>query len=184
MPSPSTSYRNTATRVSLAVGGLTLGGGGAGWLVMHAVVHKPSMTAAAAVAATVALAANAGALICRTLPEIIKARSDRETARIRATAEAQTMVMRAQVRTALAQAGIEPGNQAPAAEMMRLLAIDPDMSPDGHRLNDDALARLLSAPRPRSIGRKPGRGPRKPGGGPKEPNKEDGGKVIPLRPDR
>jgi hypothetical protein len=181
MTSPSTSYRSTVTRIGLTVVGLTLGGGSAGWLVTHVVVHKPGVSAAAAVAAIVALVVNAGALICKTLPEIIKARSDRETARIRATAEAQTMVMRAQMRTALAQVGIEPGKQAPAAEMMRLLAIDPDMSPDGHRLNDDALARLLSASRARSIGRRPG--PRRPGNGPKQQDEGEGGKVIPLRPD-
>jgi hypothetical protein len=184
MPSPSTpaSRHTPATRIGLAVGGLTVGGGGAGWLVTLAVVHKPSTIAVAAIAATVALAANAGVLIVNTLPAIIAALGNRETARIQAKAEAQTMTMRVQTRTELAKAALKPGNLTPATEMLRLLALDPDMPPDGRRINDEALSRLLAGQKPRITGGKPSNGPSNPGSGPRRPA-ADGGTVVPLHPD-
>ncbi len=179
MASPSTpaSPQTFASRI-----GLTVCGGGAGWLATLAFAHKPSTTALAAVAAGVALAVNAGASICKALPEIIRALSDRNTARIMATAEAEILVMRARARIEFARAGLEPDKFVQAAEMLRLLSIDPDMSPDGRRLNDHDLARLLAAPRSRSISTKPRSGPGRPGGGPGRPGKGDGGNVIPIRP--
>jgi hypothetical protein len=183
MASPSTPapHHSAATRIGLTIGGLTLGGGGAGWLVTLAVAHKPSTTVIAAVAITAALAANTGVLLCKTLPEIIRAISYRETARIRATAEAETMIMRVRVRTELAQAGIEPDKSVMAIEMLRFLALDPDMSPDGRRLNDNVLAKLL-VPRPRSIAHKPSTGPERPDD-PKKLRKGDSSNVIPIHPD-
>jgi hypothetical protein len=188
MTSPSTPapHHPIATRIALA-----LGGGGAGWLGTLAFAHKPSTTALAAAAAGAALIINAASSAGRALPEIIRALGDRKTARIRATADAQTQVLRAQARIQLAQAGIDPEKFPQAAEMVRLLAIDPDMPPDGRRLNDDSLARLLTPPRPRSTSTKPPNAPRRPGNGPGRPGHDpkrsgngDGSNVLPLRPDR
>ena len=176
-PSTSASLQTFASRI-----GLTVGGGGAGWLGILAFAHKPSMTALAAVAAGVALAVNAGASICKAFPEIIRALSDRKTARIRATVEAEILVMRVRARIELARAGLEPDKFAQAAEMLRLLSIDPDMSPDGRRLNDHDLARLLAAPRSRSISTKPRSGPGRPGSSPSRPGKGGGSNVLPIRP--
>jgi len=92
------------------------------------------------------------------------------------------MVMRAQTRTALAQAGTEPGKLEQAAEMLRLLPIDPDL-PQGRRLNDLALARLLAPPRAKSISEKSDNGPENPDDTSKKPSNGGGCKVIPIRPE-
>lgn len=182
MPSPSTlkPRHSPATRIGLAISGLTVGGGGAGWLVTLAVVHKPSMTAIATIAVAVAVAANTGVLIVKALPAIINALSNRETARIHAKAEAETMTMRVRTRTELAKAALKPGNLAPATEMIRLLALDPDIPPDGRRLNDEALARLLTVQRARNTGGKPRTGPKTPGNRPPRPRDDGDGTVVPL----
>jgi hypothetical protein len=181
MTSPSTpaSHHPITTRIALA-----LGGGGAGWFGTLAFAHKPSTTALAAAAAGAALIINVASSAGRALPEIIRALSDRTTARIKATADAQTQVLRAQARIQLAHDGTDPEKFPQAAEMIRLLAIDPDTPPDGRRLNDDALARLLTPPRLRSTGTKPGNGPGRPGNDPKKPGNGDRGNVLPLRPER
>jgi D-serine deaminase-like pyridoxal phosphate-dependent protein len=181
MTSPSTpaSRHSITTRLALAIGG-----GGAGWLGTLAFTHQPSTTALAAAAAGAVLIINAVSSAGRALPGIIRALSDRKTARIKATADAETQVMRAQARIKLAQDGIDPDKFPQAAELIRLLSIDPDMPPDGHRLNDDALARLLTATRPRSTSTKPGNRPRRPGGSPRKPGSGDESNVLPLRPDR
>jgi hypothetical protein len=179
MPSPSAStpYRSIASRI-----GLTIGGGSAVWLATLAVVHKPTMTTIGAAAVAVAVAVNAVEAIFKALPEIIKAISACKVAHINAKAEAKTMVMRTQTRTALAQAGIEPGKLVQAAEMLRLLPIDPDL-PQGRRLNDQALARLLAPSRAKSISKKSANDPKNPDNTPRKPSDGGDSKVVPIRPE-
>jgi hypothetical protein len=187
MTSPSTpaSHHTMTTRLALALGG------GAGWLGTLAFAHKPSTTALAAAAASAALLINAISSAGHALPEIIRALSDRKIARIKAGADAETQVLRVRARIRLAEDGTDPERFPQAAEMLRLLAIDPDMSPDGRRLNDDALARLLTAPQARSASTKPRNGPQRPGNGSGRPasdlkrsSNQDRRNVLPLRPDR
>jgi hypothetical protein len=180
MTSPSTPapHHPITTRLALA-----LGGGGTGLVGMLAFVHKPSTAALAAGAAGAALVTNVISSAGRALPEIIRALSDRKTARIQATADAQTQVLRTQARIQLAHDGTDPEKFPQAAEMLRLLAIDPDL-PEGRRLNDDALAKLLAGPRPRSTSPHPGTGPGRPGNDLKKPGNGDQSNVFPLRPDR
>ena len=71
MPLPSVRRRDIATRV-----GLTIGGGGAGWLGAIAVIHQPGAAAVAAVAVAAALATSIAEVIFTSLPEIIKARGE------------------------------------------------------------------------------------------------------------
>jgi hypothetical protein len=186
MTSPSTPASHPAITTRLA---LALGGGGAGWLGTLAFTHKPSTTAQAAAAASAALLINALSCAGRALPELIRALSDRTTARIKATAEAETHVLRTQARIKLAHDGTDPEKFTQAAEMIRLLAIDPDTPPDGRRLNDDALTRLLAPPRARSTSTRPRNGPQRPGNGlrhpgndPEDPGNSQRRNVLPLRP--
>lgn len=72
MPLPSVRRRDIATRV-----GLTIGGGGAGWLGAIAVIHQPDTAAVAAVVVAAALATSVTEVIFTSLPEIIKARGRR-----------------------------------------------------------------------------------------------------------
>jgi hypothetical protein len=178
MPSPpaSTPYRSIASRI-----GLTIAGASAVWLATLAVIHKPNMTTIGAAAVVVAVAVNAVESIFKALLEIIKTVSACKVAHISAKAEAETMIMRAQTRTALAQAGTEPGKLAQAAEMLRLLPIDPDL-PQGRRLNDQALARLLAPPRAKSVSEKSDNDPENPDSTSKKPIDGGGSKVIPIRP--
>jgi hypothetical protein len=166
MPSPSTTRRSIATRV-----GLTLGGGSAGWLGALAASHEPATAATAAAAGIAALA-----VICTALPEIIRSRGEAKSSTIRETAEAQALLMRTETRTALLRAGLSAGTTPQALDMLRQGAIDTDL-PQGRRLNDEALAKLHTVPRPRSPGKKPGNGPTRPDRGSK-------GNVVPLHPEQ
>ena len=178
MPSPpaSTPYRSIASRI-----GLTIGAGSAVWLATLAVIHKPDITTVGAATVVVAVAVNAVESIFKALPGIIKTISACRIAHISAKAEAEAMVMRTQTRTALAQAGTEPGKLEQAAEMLRLLPIDSDL-PQGRRLNDQALARLLAPPRAKNISEKSDNGPENPDSTSNKPNDGGGSNVIPIRP--
>jgi hypothetical protein len=134
--------------------GFTIGGGGAGWLGAVAVIHKPSAAIIGVTAVIAALAANLIESICKSLPEIIKAKGDRETARIKASgetaahmikevSEAQALIMRTRTRTMLLQAGVQSGLSSQAAEMLRQQSLDVDL-PRGRRFSDEALAPLLA----------------------------------------
>jgi hypothetical protein len=180
MTSPSTpAPHSIITRIALAIGG-----GGMGWLGTLAFAHKPSTSALAAAAACAALIINAISSVGRACPEIIRALSDRKTARIKAKADAKTQVLRTQARIKLSEDGIDPDKFPQAAELIRLLSIDPDMPPDGRRLNDDALAKLLATSRPRNTSTGPRNSPRRPGNDPKKPGNADGSNVLPIRPPR
>lgn len=172
MPLPSVRRRDIATRV-----GLTIGGGGAGWLGAIAVIHQPGTAAVAAVVVAAALATSVAEVIFTSLPEIIKARGEAKKEIIRETAEAKAILMRAETRTALLRAGVEPGKAAQADDMLRRQAIDTDL-PEGRRLNDEALVRLLTAPRTRKTGTRPDNGPKKPDNG------SSRGNVFPIRPEQ
>jgi hypothetical protein len=130
-----------ATRI-----GLTVGGGGAGTLAMLALTHKPGTTAIAAGAATVAFAANVAESAGKALPGIIAAISNLLTARIRARADARATVILATTRAELAKAGLDPGKAAQAAEMQRLLSLNPDL-PKDRRPADGTLIKLHGARR-------------------------------------
>jgi hypothetical protein len=176
MLSAPASYRGLATRI-----GLTLGGGGLGSLATLAFVHRPSMTAVAAAAAIVALAANAIESAGKALPEIISAISSLIIGCTRARADAKATLIRAKVRAEIARAGMEPGKSVPAAEMMRQLSIDTDL-PEDRRPSDETLTKLLAPSRARNTSRKSGSGPETPGSGSRRP-RANSDKVIPIRPD-
>ena len=172
MPLPSVRRRDIATRI-----GLTIGGGGAGWLGALTVAHRPDAAVVAAAVVAAALATSVTEVIFTSLPEIIKARGKAKKEIIRETAEAKATLMRTETRTALLRAGLEPGKAAQADEMLRRQPIDADL-PEGRRLNDEALARLLTTSRSRRTGTRPGNGPKKPDNG------SSRGNVFPIRPER
>jgi len=175
-PSLPATFGSIATRV-----GLTAGGGGAGSLATLALVHNPSTTAVAAAAVIAALAANAAESTCKALPAIITATSNLQTARLRARADAEATVTLATVRADLARAGMEPGKAAQAAEMLRVLCMNPDLAKD-RRPADETLVKLQSASRSRNTGGESGTGPKNTGNGPRRP-KVATNKVVPIRSD-
>jgi hypothetical protein len=176
MTSPSTRASNHPIGSRIA---LTVGGGSAGWLGTLALIHKPGSAVLAAASVSAALALNAVAWVGHVLPEIIRALGDYK----KASAEAKVLRLRAKARIKLAMEGTDPEIFPQAAEMLKLLSIDPDMAPDGRRLPDGVLARLLTAARPKTISTKPRGGPRRPRGSPDKPDDTSGNNVAPLRPD-
>jgi hypothetical protein len=77
--------------------------------------------------------------------------------KITAAAEADALKKRTGAQAALVRAGMEPGKSADAVALMRQLAIQADL-PDGRRLDDDHLSKLLAPPK-RSTDTKPDDGP-------------------------
>lgn len=178
MPWPSTSDR-LATRV-----GLTISGGGAGWLTALAVIHKPSTAAIAVAAVIAALIANVAESAGRALPEIIKASGQAMVQIIEAAAEAWTWIMRTRTRNKLLRAAIDPAKAPQAIQLLTQLVVEPDL-PAGRRLNDAALvrhARFLVTSRARNVGRKPSSDPRKPRNSSGKPRSGPSDNVFPIRP--
>jgi hypothetical protein len=152
-----------ATRIGVAAGG-----GGAGTLVTLALVHRPTTTAIAAGAATAAIAAHASESACKALPAIITAISNLLTARTRTRADAKATIILARTRADLAKAGLDPGQTAAAAEMQRLLIMNPDL-PKDRRPTDETLLKLQATHRARNSTTETGAGPDSPGNGPRTP---------------
>jgi hypothetical protein len=167
MPWPSRSIKSFAGRA-----GLTASGGGAGLFGALAISHKPSAVLAAAAVLVTALIANGLARVVESLykrrPEIIKAKGEAHALRIAALGEAEALIIRAQARRDLLRAGIETDKPEQITEMLRQQSLGTDMPP-GRRLNDEALAKLLAAPKISITGRKPAGGTK--------------AVVIPIRPD-
>jgi hypothetical protein len=178
MPRPSTSDR-IATRL-----GLTMGGGGAGWLTTLAVLHKPSTAAAAAAAVVAALAANAAESACKALPEIIKASGEATVQIIQAATEAWTRITRTRTRNQLLRAAINPAKTPQVIQIFDQLVIETDFSA-GPRLNDAELvrhARFLVASRAKNTGGKPDSDPKEPPNDPQKPRSGPSDNVFPLYP--
>jgi hypothetical protein len=174
------SIRNLARRI-----GPILGAGVGGWLGTLEVTHRPGTAAIAAAVAVTALAANTVKWVCKSLPEIIEAKSRRETALISTASEARALTERTKARTALLRAGIESDRVDQVVAMLRQQSVDADL-PQGRRLNDVPLAKLLVADRPRETGDKPRSGPGRPSNGTRSPRSESprsaSRNVVPLRP--
>jgi hypothetical protein len=161
--------------------GPTVGGGTGGWLAIIATAPRTSTVIAVAAVLVMAMIGNCLPKIFESIfkrrAQIIKvkgearaaqitATSNAETALIQATSEAEALRLRTQTRTALLRLGADPFRAEQAAEMLRLQALDADL-PEGHRMSDEALAKLLAASKIRDAGNGPGRDP--------------GGVVRPLR---
>jgi hypothetical protein len=173
------SIRNLARRV-----GPVLGAGAGGWLGTLEVTHRPGTAAIAAAVAVTALAANTVKWICKSLPEIIEAKSRRETALISTASEAQALTERTKTRTALLRAGIDSDRVDQIVAMLRQQSVDADL-PQGRRLSDVPLAKLLVADRAKETGDRPRSGPGKPSSGPRKQRgatRPAGRNVVPLRP--
>jgi hypothetical protein len=162
-----------ATRI-----GLTVGGGGAGTLATLALIHRPDTTAIATGTATAAFAAHVTKSASKTLPGIITAISNLLTARIRARADAKATIILATTRAELARAGLDPSKTAQAAEMQRLLSINPDL-PKDRRPTDETLIKLQGGHRTRNNSSEPGAGPDTPGNGPRT-RRTTANKVVPI----
>jgi hypothetical protein len=161
---------------ALAHTGLTLGGAGGGLL---AAITTDARAKAILVAAVVAGAVitNGLAKIFETLykrrPEIIRAKGEKKAKMITAKAEAEALIVRTQTRAQVLLAGLEPGKAEPAAELLRMQSLDADL-PEGRRLKDDLLAKLLAVPKARS-----GAGRPDSGGGPQDgESSDDGGQRV------
>jgi hypothetical protein len=144
--------RALAARLSWA-----LGAGGAGSLAVLILARRPSATRMAVVAVAVAVAATLIESVCRALPRVITATSNLMTARTRAKADAGATSTLASARAELARAGLDPAKTAPAAEMLRLLCLDPDL-PKDRRPADNTLVKLqeTSLARASTTGTSPG----------------------------
>jgi len=195
---PSASIGKVAGRLVLAGGG-----GGAGLLGLLATIRNPGTTLAIAVVFAAALISNAIAKVTDSIyrhrPEIIKELGEREANLvaaqsnamvqiIRATSEADALMQRTYVRRELLEAGILPGGSDRVIELLRQQPIDADL-PEDRRLDNEALAKLLAAPKPTATSRHPGNGPR---GGATHQNSRyqppqrgrpsrPGGVVVPMR---
>ena len=119
--------------------------GGAGSLAALALAHdKATAPAIAAGAVTAAFAVNAAASAFKSLASAIEAMSSLLTALIRARADAKATIINARVRADLARAGLDPAKTPQAAEMQRLLSVNPDL-PKDRRLADETLIKLHAA---------------------------------------
>jgi hypothetical protein len=134
----------------------------------------------AAGAVTAALAVNAVASAFKSLAGSIEAVSNLLTALIRARADAKATIINAKVRADLARAGLDPAKTPQAAEMQRVLSVNPDL-PKDRRLADETLIKLHGASRARSSGES-GTGPDSPSSSPRNP-KAATSKVVPIRSD-
>ena len=136
---------SSVTRVGLAICC-----GGAGSLAALAITHdKPTAPAIAAGAVTAAFAVNAAASAFKSLASAIEAIGNLLTALIRARADAKATIINARVRADLARAGLDPAKTSQAAEMQRILSVNPDL-PKDRRLADETLIKLYAASRVRS----------------------------------
>jgi hypothetical protein len=175
-PQSPSALGRTAARI-----GLTAGSGGAGTLAALALAHRAGATAIAAGAVSVALAAQVAESAGRTLPGIIAAISNLLTSCIRARADAKATVIHAKTRAELAKAGLDPSQPtSSAAEMQRMLALNPDLSKD-RRPADETLIKLQGSHR-RSNSGESGTGPDAPGNGPRT-RRATTDKVVLIRPD-
>jgi hypothetical protein len=175
----------TSNRIATRLG-LTIGGGGAGWLTTLTVLHKPSTAAIVAAAVIAALVANAAESACKALPEIIKASGEAMVQIIEATAEAWTRIMRTRTRNQLLRAATDPAKTPQVLQIMEQLVVEPDLS-TGRRLNDAALVRhaRFLASRAKNVGTKPDSDPRKPPNDPRKPRGGPSDNVFPsTRPNR
>jgi hypothetical protein len=140
--------------------GLTAGGGGAGLAGGLAVTHNPSVAVATAAILAAALSLpRVVESVYKRRPAILKAKGDAKVARIKAASEARALTTRTNMRAKLLLAGLDPDKADQAAEMLRQQSIDADL-PEGRRLNDEPLAKLLTAPKTKSSGREPDSGPK------------------------
>jgi hypothetical protein len=167
MPWPSKSITSLAGQA-----GLTVGGGGAGLLGALAISHRPSTVWTVAAVIVTALITKGLAKVIESLyqrrPEIIKAKGEARALRITARSEAKALIVRTQIRRDLLHAGITADKPEQIAEMLRQQSLSTDLPPE-RRLNDEALAKLLAAPKTGTTNRKPGGG--------------SIGVVVPIRPD-
>jgi hypothetical protein len=157
--------------------GFAAGCGGAGSLAALAFVHRLGAPAVAAGAVTAAFAASA----VKSLSGAIEAVGNLLTALIRVRADAKATVINAKLRADLARAGLDPGRTSQAAEMQRVLAVNPDL-PKDRRPADETLIKLHGATRARGIVSEAVTGPDTPGGARRSP-KAAPGKVVPIRVD-
>jgi hypothetical protein len=126
--------------------GLAAGCGGAGSFAALALIHKHSAPAIPAGAVTAAAAVNAAASAVKTLTGVINAISSLLTALIRA-GRREGNRHRRRVRADLARAGIAPRKTPQAAEMQRILAVNPDL-PKDRRPVDETLINSTQPPAP------------------------------------
>jgi hypothetical protein len=149
------------------------GAGSAGLGISAVFTHdRAGLIVAGTILAAAALTSGASKIVkevYRHRPDIVRAKGEAqaraviargaaEAKRITAQSEADALFMRTKARAVLLVAGIEPGQSESAAAMLRQQPVDPDLPP-GRRLNDDALTRLLTPPRPRGSGDRPRQGP-------------------------
>jgi hypothetical protein len=171
-----TSLGSTLTRAGLAVCC-----GGVGSLAALALAHgRASGSAIAAGAVTAAVTVNAAASAFKSLADAIEAIGNLLTALIRARADAKATIINARVRADLARAGLDPAKTPQAAEMQRLLSVNPDL-PKDRRVADETLIKLHGASRARSSGES-GTSPDSPGNSPRNA-KAATSKVVPIRLD-
>jgi hypothetical protein len=130
------SIGSTVTRAGLAAGC-----GGAGSLAALAVIHKHSAPAVAAGAVTAAFAVSAAASAVRSLAGAINAIGSLLSTVIRARADAKATIIHAKVRAELARAGLDPNKTTQAAEMQRILSVNPAL-PRDRRPADETLIKL------------------------------------------
>jgi hypothetical protein len=156
-----TSLGSTLTRAGLAACC-----GGAGSLAALTLGHdRASGSAIAAGAVTAAVAVNAAASAFKSLADAIEAVGNLLAALIRARADAKATIINARVRADLARAGLDPAKTSQAAEMQRLLSVNPDL-PKDRRVADETLIKLHGASRARNSGES-GTSPDSPGNSPR-----------------
>jgi hypothetical protein len=165
-------FGKTVTRACLAAGC-----GGAGSLAALALVHRIGAPVLAVGAVTSAFAASAA----KSLSAAIEAVGIVLTSLIRARADAKATVINAKVRAELARAGLDPGKAPQAAEMQRVLSVNPDL-PKDRRPADETLIKLHGVTRARTASSESGAGPDTPGSSPRNP-KAGPIKVVPIRSD-
>jgi hypothetical protein len=137
----------------------TAGGGGVGLLGGFTLAHDP----AAAVAAALILAAAANVpkiieSIFKRRPAILKAKGEADVQRIKAASEAAALIARTEVQAELLRSGMDRSKTESALEMLRQQAINVDL-PERRRLNDEALAKLLTPQKTKTTGTQPDSGP-------------------------
>jgi hypothetical protein len=120
-----------------------------------AIAHSSAVAVGAA--ACLVLAANLPKIvesIYRRRPTSIKVKGEAKVNAIRATSEAQALMLRTQVEAELLCAGMEPGKAEQAVLLLRQHSINADL-PEGRRLTDDPLSKLLMPPRVKATGTRP-----------------------------
>jgi len=138
--------------------GVPAGSGGAGLLGGFALAHNA--VAAVVTALGLACAVSVAKIfesIYRQRAKILEVKGKAKADCIKAASEAAALLKRTDVQADLLRSGLEPGKTEPAGEMLRYLAINPDL-PEDRRLNDEALAKLLTPPRTKNGGAQPDSG--------------------------